>query len=161
MAVALTSGRPARLLITFALPMMVGNVVQLLYSMADMIIVGRTLGVEALAGVGLTGPLVFMFLGLVIGLSQGFSIVCAQMYGAGRKAGLRRAFSASLILAVIISVLLAFSSMLAEYALRWTNAPENAFAPALEYLRITLLGGAAMAFYNILSCHIKPLEYLN
>lgn len=57
MATSLTSGRPVRLLIGFALPMMLGNVFQLLYSMADMVIVGRTLGVEALAGVGLTGPI--------------------------------------------------------------------------------------------------------
>ncbi len=157
MATSLTSGRPVRLLIGFALPMMLGNVFQLLYSMADMVIVGRTLGVEALAGVGLTGPISFMFMGLVIGLSQGFSILCAQLYGARNRAGLRRAFSAGLILGALISVLLAFASLLAEPALRWTNAPADAFAPAWDYLRVTLLGGGTMTFYNILSSSITAL----
>ncbi|MBQ9406773.1 MAG: MATE family efflux transporter [Desulfovibrio sp.] len=157
MTTSLTSGRPARLLIAFALPMMLGNAFQLLYSMADMIIVGRTLGVEALAGVGLTAPLGFLFMGLVIGLSQGFSIVCAQLYGAKDKAGLRRAFSASLVLGALLAVLLAFSSLMAEPALRWTNAPAAAFGPALDYLRITLLSGGTLAFSNILSSNITAL----
>ena len=157
MATSLTHGRPARLIIAFALPMMLGNLFQLIYSTVDMIIVGRTLGVEALAGVGLTGPIGFMFMGLVIGLSQGFAIFCAQLFGARNRAGLRRAFCASLILGAIISVILAFSSLLAEPALRWTNAPANAFAPALDYLEVTLLGGGTLAFYNILSSNITAL----
>ncbi len=157
MATSLTSGRPARLIIAFALPMMLGNVFQLLYSMADMVIVGRTLGVDALAGVGLTGPIGFMFMGLVIGLSQGFSILCAQLYGAGNRAGLRRAFCASLLLGAVVSGLLACGSLLAEPALRWTDAPPDAFRPALDYLRVTLLGGGTMAFYNVLSSSITAL----
>lgn len=157
MATKLTTGRPARLLIVFALPMMLGNLFQLLYSMADMVIVGRTLGVEALAGVGLTGPIGFMFMGMVIGLTQGFSILCAQLYGANDRSGLRRAFCASCLLGVVIALLLALASLLAEPALRWTQAPADAFAPALDYLRITLLGGGTMVFYNIFSSSITAL----
>ncbi|MBQ9452283.1 MAG: MATE family efflux transporter [Desulfovibrio sp.] len=157
MATQLTSGRPMRLIIAFALPMMLGNMFQLLYSMADMIIVGRILGVEALAGVGLTGPIGFMFMGLVIGLAQGFSIFCSQLYGAGNRPGLRRAFCASLVLGVLLSVLLAVSSLVTESALRWTNAPPEAFAPAVAYLSVTLLGGGTMAFYNIFSSSITAL----
>ncbi|MCR5814155.1 MAG: MATE family efflux transporter [Desulfovibrio sp.] len=157
MATNLTHGRPARLLIVFALPMMLGNICQLLYSMADMIIVGKTLGVNALAGVGLTGPISFMFIGMVLGLSQGFGILSAQLYGAGNKAELRRAFAASLILGAVISVLLAFASVLAEPALRLTNAPADAFVPALDYLQVFLLGSGAMAFYNILSSNITAI----
>lgn len=87
MATNLTSGCPARLIITFVLPMMLGNLFQLLYPMAGMTIVGRTLGVDALAGVGLTGDIGFLFMGPAVGLSQGFSILCAQRYDAGSHAG--------------------------------------------------------------------------
>jgi len=157
MITSLTKGKPLRLIIAFALPMMFGNICQLLYSMVDMIIVGRTLGVDALAGVGLTGPIGFMFIGLVIGLSQGFSIYCAQLFGADNKTGLRRAFCASLILAFIISILLMGASLLSAAALRLTNAPEDAFAPALDYLSVTLLGSASLVFYNIFSSSITAL----
>ncbi|MBQ7584913.1 MAG: MATE family efflux transporter [Desulfovibrionaceae bacterium] len=157
MAKSLTSGHPSRLLITFALPMMLGNLFQLFYSMADIIIVGRTLGVDALAGVGLTGPLGFMFISLVIGMSHGFSILCAQNFGAENKAQVRRTFCASLVLGLIISLILALASFLVEPALHLTNAPENAFKHALIYLRTTLLGGAGLVFYNILSSSITAI----
>lgn len=157
MAQPLTCGSPARLILAFAWPMMLGNVVQQCYSVADMIIVGRALGVDALAGVGLTGPVLFLFMGLIIGMTQGFSIVCAQHYGAGDRAALRRAFCASLALGGVVSLLLACTSLLAAPALRWTNAPPAAAGPALAYLEASLLGGGAMVFYNVLSSAITAL----
>ncbi|MBQ9537071.1 MAG: polysaccharide biosynthesis C-terminal domain-containing protein, partial [Desulfovibrionaceae bacterium] len=157
MAKNLTKGHPARLIIIFALPMMFGNLFQLLYNMADVIIVGRTLGVDALAGVGLTGPLGFMFISLVMGMSHGFSILCAQAYGAQNKALVRRTFCASLLLGLAIVVLLALASLAVEPALRLTHAPEKAFIHAKNYLTTALLGGAGLVFYNILSSSITAL----
>ena len=157
MATSLTQGNPARLIITFALPMMLGNVFQMLYNMADVIIVGRTLGVDALAGVGLTGPLGFMFISLIIGMTHGFSILCAQCFGAQNKAALRRTFCASIILGILIAILIALSANLVEPALRLTNAPENAFGPAKAYLTTMLMGSGCMVFYNIFSSSITAL----
>ena len=102
MAKELTHGSPARLIFFFSLPLLCGNAFQQIYSMVDTIIVGRTLGVGALAGVGATGSILFLILGFVIGMATGFSIICAQRFGARDRLGLRRSFLASLILCAFI-----------------------------------------------------------
>lgn len=79
----LTTGSPARLIIGFSLPLLAGNLFQQFYSMADTIVVGRSIGVDALAAVGSTGAISFLVLGFVIGLTGGFSVVVAQKFGAG------------------------------------------------------------------------------
>ena len=89
MATSLTTGRPWRVILLFTLPLMIGNVVQQLYHFADTIVVGRLLGVDALAAVGATGSLLFLLLGFAWGLKSGFAIPTAQAYGAfNEKAGM-------------------------------------------------------------------------
>ena len=95
MAKNLTQGRPAKLIFFFALPLFIGNLFQQIYNMADTLIVGRTIGVTALAGVGSTGSLLFLVLGFVMGMTSGFSIVTAQFFGACNKVGVRRSFCAA------------------------------------------------------------------
>ena len=90
MAKDLTQGSPVRLIFRFALPLLLGNFLQQIYSMVDTLIVGRTIGVHALAGVGATGCMLFLVLGFLMGMTQGFSIVLAQRYGARDMPGLRR-----------------------------------------------------------------------
>ena len=80
----MTSGNPAKLLLFFAVPLMLGNLFQQMYTMVDTIIVGKGVGVEALASLGAADWLNWLFLGLVTGLTQGFSIQMAQLYGAGQ-----------------------------------------------------------------------------
>ena len=94
MAKNLTQGSPAKLIFFFALPLFIGNLFQQIYNMADTLIVGRTIGVTALAGVGSTGSLLFLVLGFVMGMTSGFSIVTAQFFGACNKVGVRRSFCA-------------------------------------------------------------------
>ena len=77
----LTTGRPWRVILAFAVPLLVGNVVQQLYQVVDAIVVGRVLGVDALAAVGATGSLLFLLLGFAWGLTSGFAIPTAQAYG--------------------------------------------------------------------------------
>ncbi|HIU76047.1 MAG TPA: MATE family efflux transporter, partial [Candidatus Pelethocola excrementipullorum] len=78
----LTTGNPAKLILIFTLPLIIGNIFQQFYSMADTLIVGRTIGVNALAAVGCTGSLSFFILGFVMGLTSGLSIITAQRFGA-------------------------------------------------------------------------------
>lgn len=78
-----------RLLLRFSLPMLVGNIFQQFYSMVDAMIVGRFVGVDALAAVGATGGMSFLVLGFVIGLANGFCVVVSQRFGARDEAGLR------------------------------------------------------------------------
>ena len=78
----MTSGNPTKLIISFAIPLLLGNIFQQLYNMVDTVIVGRFIGVNALAAVGSTGSINFLVLGFVLGLTQGLSILVAQYYGA-------------------------------------------------------------------------------
>ena len=95
----MTVGTPGRLIFTFCLPIIIGNMFQQFYSLVDTLVVGRVEGVTALAAVSSAGWLDWTVLSLAIGLSQGFAIEIAQRFGAGDHAGLRRAAGQSLLLA--------------------------------------------------------------
>ena len=86
----MSRGNPARLIISFMLPVLAGNIFQQFYNVVDSVIVGQFLGVNALAAVGSTGSVVFLVWGLVTGLTSGFSVILAQQFGAGDKKGLCR-----------------------------------------------------------------------
>ncbi|MDR2078594.1 MAG: MATE family efflux transporter, partial [Treponema sp.] len=88
----LTVGNPALLIISFAVPLFIGNIFQQFYNMADAFIVGRTIGVSALAAVGSTGSLMFLILGFLMGFTQGAAIITSQRFGMGDKGGIRRSF---------------------------------------------------------------------
>ena len=90
MTTALTTGRPWRVIVLFAVPLLIGNVVQQLYQLVDAIVVGRHLGVDALAAVGATGSMIFLLLGFAWGLTSGFAIPTAQAFGARDYAAVRR-----------------------------------------------------------------------
>ena len=100
----MTRGNPAKLIVLFALPLMVGNVFQQLYTMTDAIIVGQFAGVQALGAVGSTDWLSWLVFGLISGVMQGFSIPVAQRFGAGDLRGLRRCVSTLLVLAAVLAV---------------------------------------------------------
>ena len=95
---SMTSGSPARLILLFAFPLFIGNLFQQVYNMADAFIVGRMLGVNALAAVGCTGSLTFFIIGFAQGLSAGFSMLTARRFGARDEEGVRRSYAASLLL---------------------------------------------------------------
>ena len=92
----MTKGSPMRLLLAFSIPLFIGNVFQQFYSMADTVIVGRTIGVQALAAVGATGALSFLILGFAQGLTSGFSVMAAQCFGAGEEERLRDSVATSI-----------------------------------------------------------------
>lgn len=101
----MTSGSPGKLIITFAIPLMLGNVFQQFYTMADTMIVGQVVGVEALAAVGAADWLVWLVFGIMTGMAQGFSILISQYYGAGEKENLKRAVAKSYVLTAILSII--------------------------------------------------------
>ena len=100
----MTKGSPLKLILGFALPLMFGNIFQQLYSMVDTIVVGRVVGVEALASVGAASWLDWLVLGIVMGMTQGFGILMAQRFGAEDREGLRRSITMSVYLSVIMAV---------------------------------------------------------
>ena len=101
-----------RLLLRFSLPMLVGNIFQQFYSMVDAMIVGRFVGVDALAAVGATGGMSFLVLGFVIGLANGFCVVVSQRFGARDEAGLRRCVAMTMLLSLIVTAVATAASVL-------------------------------------------------
>ncbi|MDR2819987.1 MAG: MATE family efflux transporter [Desulfovibrio sp.] len=158
MAKYLTRGNPAKLIFFFALPLFIGNLFQQLYSIADTLIVGRILGLTALAGVGCTGSLLFLILGFVMGMTSGFSIVTAQYYGARNKTGVRRSFCAAVILAVVVAILFTLITVpLTRSILTAMLTPPEIMADAHAYLLIIFCGIGASVLFNLLSNMILAL----
>ena len=100
----LTEGSPAKLIVLFTIPLLIGNIFQQFYSMADTLIVGRTIGVNALAAVGCTGSITFLILGFAMGLTSGLSILTAQRFGAGDEKGVRKSVAAGVWLLSLIHI---------------------------------------------------------
>ena len=137
----MTEGRPFSLLLLFSLPLMVGNLFQQLYTVVDAAIVGKVLGVDALAALGAVEWLNWLILGVMQGLAQGFSIFMAQKYGAGQEADLRKAVAASVILSAAAALFLTLAGQgTADYVLTLLNTPEEIKPVSMEYLRV-LFGG--------------------
>ena len=147
----MTQGSPLRLIITFALPLMAGNVFQQLYTVVDTAVVGQVVGVGALASLGAADWLNWMVLGIIQGLTQGFSILMAQNFGAEDHRGLSRSIGTSVTLCVIsAAVLLLGSQLAAEPVLRLLNTPADIMDGALLYLRIVFGGIPVIMAYNLL-----------
>ncbi|WP_188037435.1 MULTISPECIES: MATE family efflux transporter [unclassified Actinotalea] len=154
----LTTGRPWHVILVFAVPLLIGNVVQQLYHVADAIVVGRVLGVDALAAVGATGALTFLMLGFTWGMTSGFAIPTAQAFGAGDAAAVRRSVVAGTILSGIGSIALtAGAPVIAEPALRLLRTPEPLLAEATEFTVVMFLGGSTLMFFNYLSAIIRAI----
>ena len=146
----MTEGSIPRLLITFALPLMLGNVFQQLYNTVDSIIVGNFVSTQALAAVGCTGPIINTLIGVFAGLSGGAGVVISQFYGAKDRERLRRAVQTTVVLTAIMCVLLtAAGVLLAPLLLRLMDTPADVMGAASEYLRIYFWGISGMLLYNI------------
>lgn len=100
----LTEGRPFRALLIFALPVIGGNLFQLFYTLADSVIVGRTLGADALAAVGATSMIVYFVLCFIQGFTNGFGICLGQRFGAKDTVGMRRSVAASTLLSSLFTI---------------------------------------------------------
>ncbi|MEF9990558.1 MAG: MATE family efflux transporter [Romboutsia sp.] len=154
----MTTGNPVKLILFFSIPLLIGNIFQQFYSMVDTIIVGRFLGVKALAAVGATGSLSFLTIGFVLGLTSGFSVLVAQKFGANDEEGVKKAVASATVLSIIISVLLTVVSVfMAKPLLRLMNTPEDILNSASAYLTVIFAGTAATFFYNMISGILRSL----
>ncbi|WP_102410865.1 MATE family efflux transporter [Beduinella massiliensis] len=143
----MTRGRPARLIVTFALPLMLGTIFQQLYSLVDSAVVGRLLGVDAFAAVGAASFFGWLSFSVVLGLSQGFGVLFAQRFGA--KTGLKRAVSMALLLTLALGAALTALFQLAVHpVLLLVRTPDALLSGALAYLRWTLGGLVVTFLYN-------------
>ena len=154
----MTEGKPLKLIVSFALPLMVGNIFQQLYTVVDTMIVGKALGVDALAALGATDWLYWMMLGMVQGIAQGFGIMMAREFGAKQYDSLRRTVGCSTSLSAICAVvLLILGQAVARPVLQMLQTPDAILGDSLLYLRIMILGLPIVMFYNLLACILRSL----
>lgn len=154
----ITTGNPAKLIIFFTIPLLIGNLFQQFYSIADTLIVGRILGVNALAAVGCTGSIMFLIIGFAQGLTSGFSIITAQRFGAGDEQGVRHSYVASIILSLIITVVLTIISVtLARPILKIMHTPPEIIEDAYNFIIVIYWGIIVSMLFNLFSNVIRAL----
>ena len=154
----MTAGPALPLILKFTLPLLLGNLLQQTYSLVDAAIVGKFLGINALASVGASTSVVFLILGFCNGCCGGFGIPVAQKFGARDYSTMRSYVAVSLKLAAGMSVVIALlTSILCEDILRIMRTPENIFEGAYAYLLVTFIGVPCTFFYNLLSSIIRAL----
>ena len=154
----LTKGTPSKLILMFCLPLFIGNLFQQLYSITDILIVGRLLGINALAAVGATAPIFFVFLILSFGFTGGLTVVTAQRFGAGDFNGMRKsvthAVMASFVLCLFITLFLVF---FLRPVLHVMNVPKIIEDDAYLFMSILSLGFIMIVFYNLLAGFMRAM----
>lgn len=154
----LTVGPPVRLIVLFTLPLLVGNLFQQLYAVIDAMVVGRTLGVHALAAVGASGALQFLLFGFAMGASAGMGIPVARAFGSGDLAATRRSVAAGAVISAAIAVAITLVGVLGSGALlTWLGTPAELMGDARTFLAVLFGGGAATVAFNFLSAMIRAL----
>lgn len=152
MAKDMTSGKPIKLIWNFTIPLLIGNLFQQLYNMADTFIVGRTIGVHALASVGSTGSIIFLILGFANGLTAGLAIPLAQRYGAKNYSGVKRSFYVSILISAVVAILLTILSMVfCRQILEIMQTPAEIIDGAYDYLMVIFAGIFSSMAFNLLS----------
>ena len=145
-------------IIKFCLPLMLGNLFQQLYNMADAIIVGKTLGKEALSAVGSVGPLNFLIIGSVVGLCAGFAIPVAQRFGAKDTNSLKKYISNIIYVSAALAVVITVGAvLLTKPLLNILNTPVEIYDDAYNYIVIIFAGIGATMFYNLLASIVRSL----
>ncbi len=156
--VDMTVGDPVRQIVTFTIPMLLGNIAQQLYNTVDSIIVGRYVGDNALAAVGSAGPIVNLMLVLFMGISVGANIMVSQYFGARAREELSKTVGCCITLTAIASVIIMIiGPLLSRPMLKMLNTPESIIDWCTSYLTIIFLGILGGGFYNILSGVLRGL----
>ena len=154
----MTSGSPAKHILVFALPIMIGNILQQMYTIVDTIVVGRVIGVKALAAVGSADWLNWLVLGTIIGFCHGFSIMIAQRFGAADYVEMRKAVAMSILLSAFVAILFTILFLpLARILLVILNTPTDIIEDSLKFLNIMFSGIVVITGYNILSSILRAL----
>ena len=146
----LTKGKTLPLIMGFAIPIAIGNIFQLFYSLADTRIVGQFLGENALASVGATSSLNNMIIGFLLGMTNGFAIIVARSYGAKDEKAIKKAVAATFVLGIAVSLVFTVLSVgFLRNILEFLNTPKNLIDGAYRYFRIILLGMSGAMLYNV------------
>ena len=154
----MTNGSPSKHILGFAVPMLFGMLFQQFYNLVDTINVGKTLGVEALAGVGATGSINFMIIGFCMGVCNGFVIPVAQCFGAKKPADLRKYVFNGYICSIVFAIVLTLASVIfCRRILIIMNTPADIIDHAYNYIVVIFIGIPTVFLYNMVSGVIRSL----
>lgn len=154
----MSSGKPLKLILSFCLPLLIGNIFQQLYNMVDSIIVGKFVGKSALAAVGATGSINFLVIGFALGMCSGFAIPIAQSFGAKDYTKMRRSIRNAGYLCVLITVLLtAITVTMTPTILSWMQTPQDIFQQSYDYIVVIFYGIFATMLYNMMAGIFRAL----
>lgn len=154
----MTKGPPLGLILWFCVPLLVGNIFQQLYNIADIVIVGRLIGPNALAAVGAVSPLFFILMFVLVGLTNGFAVVTGQKFGAKDTEGVRRSAATSLTLSLVFSTLLTVLVLVfLKPMLSLMNVPQEIFDNAYNYISPVVWGLWTCCLYNLLASIMRAL----
>ena len=158
MEIDMTKGKPFKLIIRFLVPVVLGNVIQQLYNLADSIIVGKYVGQDALAAVGATGTIMFLIIGFMIGMTSGFAVVTAQKFGAHKYNEVRYSVVSAIFLSALTVVILTTVSLIGmKGLLTLMNTPENVFQMSYTYISIICAGMIFNVTYNLTSALLSAV----
>ena len=157
MELDMTKGKPLDLIVKF-IPIILGNLFQQLYNLADTVIVGRFVGVQALAAVGATGTISFLILGFLQGLTTGFTVQTAQRFGAGDLEGMKKSVGNAAVLSVVVTIVMtAVSVLIMDWLLRVMQTPEDIMQMSKTYILIICWGMGCSVLYNLLSSILRAV----
>jgi len=146
----MTEGSIMRHLIAFAVPLLIGNIFQILYNTVDSVVVGNFIGKEALAAVGSVGPIINTLIGFFLGLATGASVVISQYYGARDDKNVHEAVHTTLVMTFILCAVFTIAGVLiVPYMLRLMSTPDDVIDGAAQYLRIYFYGVTGLMVYNM------------
>lgn len=156
--VNMTTGNPVKILILFAIPMMIGNIFQQLYNVVDSAIVGRLVGSDALAAIGATSSITFLFFALCNGIGSGGGIVTSQFFGDGNVALVKKCIVNVAFIMVIFPVVVGTIAFLStEKLLILLDTPSDVMANAVGYMRVMCVGLAFVSIYNYVASMLRAL----
>lgn len=154
----MTEGSPVRLLIVFAIPMMIGNIFQQLYNVVDSAIVGRLVGADALAAVGATGSVTFMFFALCNGIGSGGGIVTSQYFGSGEHSQVKKCIANVAYIMIVFPVFVGVVAYFATPALlKLLETPPEVLDDAILYMRMMCIGLPFVSLYNYVASMLRAM----
>ena len=158
MTTSMVQGSPLKLMIRFALPLLIGNLLQQTYNIIDAAIVGQVLGAKALASVGASSSVQFLVLGFCMGCCTGFGVPVAKYFGAQKQDEMRNyIFNGAVLTAVIALIVTTVCAVLCSVILHILSVPEDIFADAYRYLLVIFLGIPFTLLYNYLSSILRSV----
>lgn len=158
MAKSMVSGKPVSLMMQFALPLLLGNLLQQTYNIIDAAIVGQILGDKALAGVGASSSIQFLVLGFCMGCCAGFGVPVAKYFGANDIHKMRKyIFNGAVLTGIIALIVTSVCAICCNQILHLLSVPQDIFDKAYSYLIVIFLGIPFTLMYNYLSSVLRSL----